>query len=79
MAVRKARALAQSFVELREEMGMPFPKFNLSATLQDNPREIAQKIRRHLQLDEIRRLKMSKLHWKHTLKELNLWGLLSFN
>jgi len=56
MAVRKARALAQSFVELREEMGIPFPKFNLSASIQDNPQEVAGKIRQLLQLNEIREI-----------------------
>jgi Zn-dependent peptidase ImmA (M78 family) len=56
MAVRKARALAQSFIELREEMGIPFPKFNLSASIQDNPQEIAQKVRQLLHLNEIREI-----------------------
>ncbi|WP_373494105.1 helix-turn-helix domain-containing protein [Aquiflexum sp.] len=56
MSVRKARALAQSFVELREEMGIPFPKFNLSASIQDNPQEIAEKIRQLLDLNEIREI-----------------------
>ncbi len=56
MAVRKARALAQSFVELREEMGIPFSKFNLSASIQDNPQEVAGKIRQLLQLNEIREI-----------------------
>lgn len=56
MAVRKARALAQSFVELREEMGLPFPQFNLSSFIQDQPQEVAQKVRQLLQLDEIREI-----------------------
>ncbi len=56
MAVRKARALAQSFIELREEMGIPFPKINLSASIQDNPKEVAGKIRQLLQLNEIREI-----------------------
>lgn len=56
MSVRKARALAQSFVELREEMGIPFPKFNLSASIKDNPQEIAEKIRQLLHLNEIREI-----------------------
>jgi len=56
MAVRKSRALAQSFVELREEMGIPFSTFNLSASIQDNPKEVAGKIRHLLKLDEIREI-----------------------
>lgn len=54
MAVRKARALAQGFVELREEMGMEFPKFTTFASIKDQPRTIAGKVRQLLQLDEIR-------------------------
>lgn len=53
MAVRKARALAQSFVELRKEMSMPFPKFKLSVSIQDSPQVIAMDIRHLLQLDKI--------------------------
>lgn len=56
MAVRKARALAQSYVELREEMGNPFRPYNLSASLEDSPQDVAGKIRQHLRLDEIRKV-----------------------
>jgi Zn-dependent peptidase ImmA (M78 family) len=56
MAVRKARALAQSFIELREELGIPFPKFILSASIKENPQEIAGKIRRLIHLNEIREI-----------------------
>jgi Zn-dependent peptidase ImmA (M78 family)/DNA-binding XRE family transcriptional regulator len=54
MAVRKARALAQSFVELRQELGIEIPKFNLSASIQEQPRDVAATIRKHLNLDELR-------------------------
>ena len=56
MAIRKARALAQAFVELREELDIQFPKFNLTASIQDSPQEVALKIRNILQLDEIRKI-----------------------
>jgi Zn-dependent peptidase ImmA (M78 family)/DNA-binding XRE family transcriptional regulator len=56
MAVRKARALAQSFVELREEMGLEFPKFNLSASMQDQPQAVANRVRQLLELNEIREI-----------------------
>jgi len=56
MAVRKARALAQSFVELREEMGQELPKFTLSATIQDQPQGVAAKVRKLLQLKELRKI-----------------------
>lgn len=53
MAVRKARALAQSFVELRQELGIAIPKFNLSASIKDKPQDVASKIRKQLNLDEL--------------------------
>ena len=56
MAVRKARALAQSFVELRQELGIEIPKFNLSASIQEQPQDVAAKIRKHLNLDELREI-----------------------
>lgn len=56
MAVRKARALAQSFMELRQELSMEFPKFNLIASIHDDPKEAASKIRKLLKLNEIREI-----------------------
>lgn len=56
MAVRKARALAQSFVELRQELGIEIPKFSFSASIQEQPQVIAAKIRKHLKLDELREI-----------------------
>jgi len=56
MAVRKARALAQSFVELRKETGFELPKFHLFASMQDQPQAIANQVRKHLNLDEIREI-----------------------
>lgn len=78
MAVRKARALAHSFVELCEEMGMPFPKFSLSATLQDNPKVIAQKIRQHLQLKEIRQIKDFKIALEAYIERVESLGIAVF-
>jgi Zn-dependent peptidase ImmA (M78 family)/DNA-binding XRE family transcriptional regulator len=56
MAVRKARALAQSFVELKQELGIEIPKFSLSASIQEQPQVVAAKIRKHLKLDELREI-----------------------
>lgn len=78
MAVRKSRALAQSFVELREEMGTPFPKFNLSASIQDNPKEIAQKIRQLLQLNEIREIKDVKIALEAYIERVESLGIAVF-
>lgn len=54
LAIRKARALAQSFVELSEEMDVSFPRFTLSASMLEKPQEVAHEIRKLMHLDEIR-------------------------
>ncbi|CAN5386531.1 hypothetical protein BH23BAC1_BH23BAC1_05660 [soil metagenome] len=78
MAVRKARALVQSFVELREEMGMPFPKFKLSASLQDNPQEVAEKIRQMLQLDKVREIEDVRLALEAYIERIESLGIAVF-
>lgn len=78
MAVRKARALAQSFVELREEMGIPFPKFNLYATLQDNPKEIAGNIRQLLHLNEIREIDNIRIASEAYIERIESLGVAVF-
>lgn len=78
MAVRKARALAQSFIELREEMGIPFPKFNLSASIQDNPKEIATKIRQLLHLNEIWEIENNRIALDAYIERIESLGVAVF-
>lgn len=78
MAVRKARALAQSFVGLREEMEMPFPKFKISASLQDNAQEVAGKIRQLLHLDEIREIEDVRIALEAYIKRIESLGIAVF-
>jgi len=56
IAVRKARALAQSFIELRKEFGIEIPKLKIAASIEDNPKIIAEKIRGLMHLSEIREI-----------------------
>lgn len=78
MAVRKARALVQSFVELREEMGQPFPKFNLSASIHDNPQEVAGKISRFLQLNKIREIENVRIALEAYIERIETLGVAVF-
>lgn len=78
MAVRKARALAQSFVELREEMGVPFSKFKLSVSIQDNPQEVAGEIRQLLQLDEIRGIENIRFALEAYIEKVETLGIAVF-
>lgn len=56
MAIRKARALASSFIELRNELGISTPKLWFSASIQDNPSDTAIKLRELINLNEIREI-----------------------
>jgi Zn-dependent peptidase ImmA (M78 family) len=78
MAVRKARALVQSFVELREEMGIPFPKFNLSASIKDNPQEVARKIRQLIHLNEIREIDNIRIALEAYIERIETLGVVVF-
>ncbi len=78
MAVRKARALAQSFLELREEVGTPFPKFNLSASIQESPKVVADKIRQLLHLNEIRELNNIRLALDAYIERIESLGVVVF-
>ncbi len=54
IAVRKARALLKSLLELKKEFGIPASQFQFNATLQDSTLNIAEQIRKTLKLQEIR-------------------------
>ncbi len=53
LAIRKARAIVQSLIELKENQGQHINTFEFKATLKDSAYETAVKIRRRLKLDEV--------------------------
>jgi len=57
IAVRKARALAQSYVELCQELGTKISKLNFNASINEQPKNVAAKIREILNLYEVREIK----------------------
>jgi Zn-dependent peptidase ImmA (M78 family) len=57
MAIRKARALSQSYIELKQELGIEIPKFSFFASIKDQPQSVAKKLRQFLNLDELREIK----------------------
>jgi Zn-dependent peptidase ImmA (M78 family)/transcriptional regulator with XRE-family HTH domain len=78
MAVRKARALAQSFVELKQELDIEIPKFNLSASIQEQPQDVAAKIRKHLNLDELRGIENINLALEAYIEKVESLGVAIF-
>ncbi len=54
MAVRKARAMAQSLIELKQDAGINIPKFNYSAAITTSAKIVANHLRKEWNLNEIR-------------------------
>ncbi len=55
MAFRKARALASSYLELKQELSIEIPRVTFSASLNDDPRAIAKQIRQEFKLAEVQK------------------------
>ena len=53
IAIRKARALAVSLVDLKKDAGIPIPHFQYKASIQDNPATVSNKLHKELNLSEI--------------------------
>jgi len=56
LAVRKARALAKSLVELRQEMNVTVRTLDIPANLSSDPLRIAAECRRVLEIDNLKRI-----------------------
>lgn len=78
IAIRKARALAMSFVELKEEFGDKFPIFNVSASLTDSPSIVVNHIHQRLQLNEIRQIKDINLAFDTYIEKIESLGIAVF-
>lgn len=78
IAVRKARALAESYVELRQELGIEIPKLKVSASLKNNPKDIAINISKILQLSEIREIKNINLALETYIEKVESLGIAVF-
>lgn len=57
MADRKARALTQSLIELKQNAGIDIPRFKYNALINESAAEVAIRLRKEWNLDEIRKLK----------------------
>jgi Zn-dependent peptidase ImmA (M78 family) len=78
MAVRKARAMARAYVELWHELGLEIPKVKEFASLKDEPSTVAQKIRRLLQLDEVKEITNPNLALEAYIEKVESCGISVF-
>ncbi|QQS51729.1 MAG: ImmA/IrrE family metallo-endopeptidase [Bacteroidota bacterium] len=78
LAVRKARALVTSLVELKHDAGIAIPKFPYKALIQENPASIAKKIRNELKLDEVRQFSSINIALEAYIEKIEEIGIAVF-
>jgi len=78
IAVRKARALAQSYVELRQELGIQIPKFKITASLKNNPKDVAKKVSEVLHISEVREISNINLALDTYIEKVESLGIAVF-
>jgi Zn-dependent peptidase ImmA (M78 family) len=78
LAVRKARALLGSLIELKNELGIPISEFSYKATLNTDPKELAIELRKEWNLDEIKALKSVNLALEAFIEKIESLGVAIF-
>lgn len=78
LAVRKARALLASLIELREELGLSIKRFSFSSMLSVNPKDLAIGLRKEWNLHEIGELKNINLALEAYIEKIETLGIAIF-
>ena len=78
MAVRKARALSQSYIELKNELGIKIPELNIHSSVNDDPLKIAGEIRNILNLNELREIKNINIALEAYIEKVETLGIAVF-
>lgn len=78
MAVRKARALTNSYIELRNEFGISISRFDLSASIGDNPKNIAIKLRKLINFNVIRDITNANFALEGYIEKIESLGIVVF-
>lgn len=78
VAIRKARALSNSLIELKKDAGIDLPVFRYKGELSNNPKDVAATIRRDLNLDEIRAIENSNLALEFYIERVESSGVAVF-
>ncbi len=78
LAIRKARALANSYLELRAELGIETNKFNLFANINENPKQLAEKFRAILKLSVLKDFKNPIEALEYSIEQCEQLGIMVF-
>ncbi len=77
-AVRKARAMAASWVELRQEFGLPIAQVPFHASLANDPGQIAFQIRELLEIQQLQGTGTDIWALEWSIERLEMWGIAVF-
>lgn len=78
IAVRKARALASSLVELKQDAGIAIIRFERRASIRNSSITIAKQLRAELGIDEVRALKNINDALEVYIDKVESWGIAVF-
>jgi Zn-dependent peptidase ImmA (M78 family) len=78
LAIRKARALLASFIELKEELGFSINRFSFSASIDDSPIKLAMTFQKDLRLNQIRKIKSPALALEAYIEKIESIGIVVF-
>ncbi len=78
LAVRKARALVRSLVELREEMNVSVKSFKIKANLNDDASKIAAVCRSVLEINNLRNISNIQLALEAYIERIESFGIAVF-
>ncbi|MEQ9405804.1 MAG: XRE family transcriptional regulator [Cyclobacteriaceae bacterium] len=78
IAIRKARAIAQSLLELKTDAGISVPKFSESALISDDPSEVASRLRDKWNLSEVRGLEKTNDALEAYIEKVEILGVAVF-
>ena len=78
MAIRKARALVTSLIELKQDANITIPKFRYKASMQEDPIAVAIKVRKELNLNEIREFENINLAFEAYIEKVESLGVAVF-
>ncbi|MDP4262636.1 MAG: XRE family transcriptional regulator [Bacteroidota bacterium] len=78
LAVRKARALVQTLIELKEDASQPIKPFLYKAKLSTSPSQIALTLRKELELDEIKDFDKTNHLFEAYIEKIETLGIAVF-
>ncbi|MBK9248465.1 MAG: ImmA/IrrE family metallo-endopeptidase [Ignavibacteria bacterium] len=78
LAVRKARALAHSLLELKQDAGIQPTRFIYSASIMETAKEVARRLRKKWNLEEIRGIKNINLALEAYIEKVEFFGIAVF-